>query len=275
MIYSHISMISNNYFFINLFDKMMLSKGGNQMENVENKVIIITGATSGIGKATARVLAKHGAKVVLSGRREERLEKLAGELGDSAIYLKSDVTNVEDMKAIVKLTKEKFGKVDVLFANAGIMPAGNMSELDLKGWMDMVDINIKGVLNSMYAIMPEFYQQNSGHIIITSSRAGTTLVPGNAVYCGTKHFVKVMLQSFNSETNQEGKNIRTTTIYPGAIKTELLNHVVENDHKKMVEGFYEQFGLQPETIANAVLYAISQPDGVDVSDLVIRPTFEG
>ena len=275
MIYSHISMISNNYFFINLFDKMMLSKGGNQMENVENKVIIITGATSGIGKATARVLAKHGAKVVLSGRREERLEKLTDELGNSAIYLKSDVTNVEDMKAIVKLTKEKFGKVDVLFANAGIMPAGNMSELDLKGWMGMVDINIKGVLNSMYAIMPEFYQQNSGHIIITSSRAGTTLVPGNAVYCGTKHFVKVMLQSFNSETNQEGKNIRTTTIYPGAIKTELLNHVVENDHKKMVEEFYEQFGLQPETIANAVLYAISQPDGVDVSDLVIRPTFEG
>lgn len=245
------------------------------MENVENKVIIITGATSGIGEATARVLAKHGAKVVLSGRREERLEKLANELGDSAIYLKSDVTNVEDMKAIVKLAKEKFGKVDVLFANAGFMPAGNMSELDIKGWMDMVDINIKGVLNSMYAVIPEFYQQNSGHIIITSSRAGTTLVPGNAVYCGTKHFVKVMLQSFNSETNQEGKNMRTTTIYPGAIKTELLNHVVENDQKKMVEGFYEQFGLQPETIANAVLYAISQPDGVDVSDLVVRPTFEG
>lgn len=123
------------------------------MENVENKVIIITGATSGIGEATARVLAKHGAKVVLSGRREERLEKLANELGDSAIYLKSDVTNIEDMKAIVKLATEKFGKVDVLFANAGIMPAGNMSELDFKGWMDMVDINIKGVLNSMYAII--------------------------------------------------------------------------------------------------------------------------
>lgn len=180
--------------------------------------------------------------MVLSGRREERLEKLADELGDNAAYLKSDVTSVEDMQAIVKLAKEKFGKVDVLFANAGIMPAGNMSELDYKGWMNMVDINIKGVLNSMYAIIPEFYDQNSGHII-TSSRAGTTLVPGNAVYCGTKHFVKVMLQSFNSETNQEGKNIRTTTIYPGAIKTELLNAVAENNHKKMVAGFYEQFGL--------------------------------
>lgn len=245
------------------------------MKNVENKVVIITGATSGIGEATARVLVENGAKVILSGRREERLEKLSQELGDASCYLKSDVTNVEDMKALVKLGKEKFGKLDVLFANAGIMPAGNMSELDIDGWMKMIDINIKGVLNSMYSVIPEFYEQNSGHIIITSSRAGTTLVPGNAVYCGTKHFVKVMLQSFNSETNLEGKNIRTTTIYPGAIKTELLNTVAENDHKKQVEGFYEKFGLEADTIANAVLYAISQPDNVDVSDLVVRPTFEG
>lgn len=245
------------------------------MKNVENKVVIITGATSGIGEATARVLIENGAKVILSGRREDRLEKLSQELGDASCYLKSDVTNVEDMKALVKLGKEKFGKIDVLFANAGIMPAGNMSELDINGWMKMIDINIKGVLNAMYSVIPEFYQQNSGHIIITSSRAGTTLVPGNAVYCGTKHFVKVMLQSFNSETNLEGKNIRTTTIYPGAIKTELLNTVAENDHKKQVEGFYEQFGLDANTIANAVLYAISQPDNVDVSDLVVRPTFEG
>lgn len=245
------------------------------MKNVENKVVIITGATSGIGEATARVLVENGAKVILSGRREERLEKLSQELGDASCYLKSDVTNVEDMKALVKLGKEKFGKIDVLFANAGIMPAGNMSELDIDGWMKMIDINIKGVLNSMYSVIPEFYEQNSGHIIITSSRAGTTLVPGNAVYCGTKHFVKVMLQSFNSETNLEGKNIRTTTIYPGAIKTELLNTVAENDHKKQVEGFYEKFGLDADTIANAVLYAISQPDNVDVSDLVVRPTFEG
>lgn len=245
------------------------------MENVENKVVIITGATSGIGEATARLLTSHGAKVALCGRREERLEKLTDELGSSAIYLKSDVTNVEDMKAIVKLTKEKFGKIDVLFANAGIMPAGNMSELDIHGWMNMIDINIKGVLNSIYSVIPDFYKQNSGHIIVTSSRAGTQLVPGNAVYCGTKHFVKVMLQSFNAETIQEGKNIRTTTIYPGAIKTELLNTVAENEHKRNVEGFYEKFGLEPETIANAVLYAISQPDHVDVSDLVVRPTFEG
>lgn len=245
------------------------------MENVKDKVVLITGATFGIGEATARCLAANGAKVVLSGRREDRLLQLVKELQDQAIYLKSDVTKVEDMLALVKLAKEKWGKIDVLFANAGIMPAGKMAEGDHKGWMNMIDINIKGVLNAMYAVIPEFYAQNSGHVIVTSSRAGTTLVPGNAVYCGTKHFVKVMLQSFNSETNQDGKQIRTTTIYPGAIKTELLNTVAENEHKKAVEGFYEQFGLEPEVIANAVLYAISQPDGVDVSDLVIRPTFEG
>ena len=114
------------------------------MKNVENKVVIITGATSGIGEATARVLVENGAKVILSGRREERLEKLSQELGDASCYLKSDVTNVEDMKALVKLGKEKFGKIDVLFANAGIMPAGSMSELDINGWMNMIDINIKG-----------------------------------------------------------------------------------------------------------------------------------
>ena len=164
------------------------------MENVKDKVVLITGATSGIGEATARCLAANGAKVVLSGRREDRLLQLAKELQDQAIYLKSDVTKVEDMLALVKLAKEKWGKIDVLFANAGIMPAGKMAEGDHKGWMNMIDINIKGVLNAMYAVIPEFYAQNSGHVIVTSSRAGTTLVPGNAVYCGTKHFVKVMLK---------------------------------------------------------------------------------
>lgn len=117
---------------------------------------------------------------------------------------------------------------------------------------------------------------NTSHIIVTSSRARTTLVPGNAVYyCGTKHFVKVLVQSFNIETIQDNKNIWTTTIYPGMIKTELLNTVAESVVKKQVENFYEQFGLEPETIASAVLYAISQPEHVDVSDLVVRPTFEG
>lgn len=244
------------------------------MNYIENKVIVITGASSGIGETTAKMLAANGAKVVLSARREDRLKKLADEIGDNAAYLKSDVANAGDMIALIKLAKEKFGKVDVIFANAGIMPAGNMSELKTDDWNRMVDINIKGVLNTMAAALPEFIAQKSGHVIVTSSRAGTMSVPGNAVYCGTKHFVRAMLDSFHTEAINEGTNIRTTTIYPGAIKTELLNQVAESQAKDMVSQFYENVGLEPEVIANAVLYAISQPDNVDISDLVVRPTME-
>ena len=245
------------------------------MKNVENKVIIITGASSGIGEETARVLAANGAKVVLSARREDKLKKLADEIGGNAAYLASDVTSLESMNAVVALAKEKFGKVDAVFANAGIMPAGNMSELKVNDWNAMIDINIKGVLNVMAAVLPEFTAQKYGHVIATSSRAGLMSVPGNAVYCGTKHFVRAMLDSFRSESIREGTNIRTTTIYPGAIKTELLNMVAESPAKDMVSQFYENVGLTPDVIANAVLYAVSQPDNVAVPDLVVCPSMEG
>ena len=244
------------------------------MQNIENKVVIITGASSGIGAETARVLAKNGAKVVLSARREDKLKELADEIGENAAYLKSDVSNAEDMQALVRLAKERFGKVDALFANAGIMPGGNMSELKVKDWIGMVNINILGVLNSMATVLPEFIAQKSGHIIVTSSAAGTRSVPGNAVYCGTKHFVRAMLDSFRMEAVAEGTNIHATTIYPGAVKTELLNTIAPSETKAMVEKFYEDAGLTPDVIANAVLYAISQPDNVNVSDLVVRPSKE-
>lgn len=244
------------------------------MKNVEGKVVLITGASSGIGRETARVLAQNGARVVLSARREDRLKELAAELGECAAYLASDVTQSEDMQALASLAKERFGQVDVLFANAGIMPGSSISELKVSDWMDMVDINIKGVLNAMAAVLPEFLAQKRGHIVVTSSMAGTKSVPGNAVYCGTKHFVRAMLDSFRMESIQEGTHIRTTTIYPGAIKTELLNTIAPSETKTMVEEFYKNVGLEPETIANAVLYAVSQPDNVDVSDLGVRPTLE-
>ena len=244
------------------------------MEHVEQKVVLITGASSGIGAETARVLARHGAKVVLSARREDRLKELVGEIGENAAYLASDVTRREDMEALVSLAKERFGRVDVLFANAGIMPGGNMSEMKVANWMAMVDINIKGVLNAMAAVLPEFTAQKRGHIVVTSSMAGTKSVPGNAVYCGTKHFVRAMLDSFRMESIQEGTHIRTTTIYPGAIRTELLNTIAPSETKAMVEEFYKNVGLEPEVIANAVLYAVSQPDNVDVSDLGVRPSLE-
>lgn len=245
------------------------------MQGIENKVIIITGASSGIGEATAKLLAKNGAKVVLSARREERLKKLISEIGENAVYLQSDVSDANDMKALAALAKEKFGKIDVIFANAGIMPGSNMSELKVNDWMNMIDINIKGVLNSIAAVLPDFISQKSGHIIVTSSIAGTKSVPGNAVYSGTKHFVRAMLDSFRVESVMENTNIRTTTIYPGAIKTELLNIIAPSEKKSMVEEFYRNVGLEPDVIANAVLYAISQPDNIDVSDLAVRPSKEG
>lgn len=244
------------------------------MKNVENKVVLITGASSGIGRETARVLVRNGAKVVLSARREERLKELAAELGERAAWLASDVTRLEDMQALVLLAKERFGRVDVLFANAGIMPGSSMSEQKVSDWMAMVDINIKGVLNAMAAVLPEFTAQKRGHIVVTSSMAGTKPVPGNAVYCGTKHFVRAMLDSFHMESVQEGTNIRTTTIYPGAVQTELLNTIAPSETKTAVEKFYKNVGLEPGIIANAVLYAISQPDNVDVSDLGVRPSLE-
>lgn len=244
------------------------------MKGIENKVIVITGASSGIGEATAKILAEGGAKVVLSARREDRLKKLALEIGGNAAYFKSDVSSAEDMKALIAMAKKKFGRVDVLFANAGVMPGSNMSELKTRDWMSMVNINIVGVLNSIAAVLPEFTAQKSGHILVTSSVAGTKSVPGNAVYSGTKHFVRAMLDSFRAESVMEGTNIRTTVIYPGAIKTELLNTIAPSETKKMVERFYEEVGLEPDVIANAVLYAISQPDNVDVSDLIVRPSRE-
>ena len=191
-----------------------------------------------------------------------------------AVWRKADVTSLEDMQALSAFAKEKFGQIDVLFANAGTMPGSNMSELKIQDWMSMVDINVKGVLHAMAAVLPEFTAQKKGHIIVTSSMAGTKSVPGNAVYCGTKHFVRAMLDSFRSESILEGSGIRTTTIYPGAIKTELLNTIAPSETKTEVEEFYKNVGLEPEAIANAVLYAVSQPDNVDVSDLAVRPSLE-
>ena len=242
--------------------------------NINGKVILITGASSGIGEATARLLVQNGAKVVLSARREDRLQTLAAELGENACYLKSDVCSLADMQAAAALAKEKFGRIDALFANAGIMPAGNMSQLQVQDWTRMVNVNIIGVLNAMAAVLPEFLAQKSGHIVVTSSAAGTRSVPGNAVYCGTKHFVRAMLDSFRMEAAAEGSSIHATTIYPGAVKTELLNTVAPSETKTMVEQFYEQAGMTPDVIADAVLYALSQPDHVNVSDLVVRPSME-
>lgn len=245
------------------------------MKNVENKVVLITGASSGIGKATAKLLVENGAKVALSARREERLAELANELGsENVVYRKSDVTDLASLQKLVKLAQDKFGKVDVAYANAGIMPAGNMSEMKVSDWMQMVDINVKGVLNSIAAVLPGFLDQKSGQIIVTSSSAGLYPVPGNAVYSGTKYFVRGLMDSFRSESATEQNHIRSTTIYPGAIQTELLNTVAPSKTKDMVTEFYKNIGITPVAVAKAVLYSVSQADDVDVSEIAVRPTME-
>lgn len=222
------------------------------------------------GRYRSRILIRHGAKVVLGARREDRLAQLAEELGEHAVFQRADVSNETDMNALADLALSSFGKIDALFANAGIMPGGNLSEQKIDDWKRMVDCNINGVLHVIAAVLPQFLRQKSGHIIVTSSAAGLRSVPGNAVYCGTKHFVRALLDSFRMEAVNEGSGIKTTTIYPGAVQTELLNSVAPSETKTMVEAFYREAALDPNVIADAVLYALSQPPQVDVSDLVIR-----
>lgn len=246
------------------------------MENIQGKVVVITGASSGVGKETARQLVKHGAKVVLGARREEQLQQITDELGhDNAAYHVADVTKPADMKQLVQVALDRFGRVDVFFANAGIMSAGNVSELDTKSWDLMVDINIKGVLNSIAAVYPVFKENNVGQFIVTSSMAGLQSVPGNAVYSRTKHFVRAFGDSFRAESAQEKPDIRTTIIYPGVVKTELLNSVAPSAKKDQVAKFYKQVGIEPVDIANAVTFAISQPKNVDISDIAVQPSRQG
>lgn len=244
------------------------------MENIDGKVVIITGASSGIGEATAKLLAEKGAKVVLSARREAKLKKIVDTIGENAAYYVSDVSSLQDMRALADYAKQKFGRIDVLFANAGIMPVSGMSELKVNEWDAMIDVNIRGVLYAMAAVLPEFTKQKHGQIIATSSVAGTRPVPGNAVYSGTKYFVKAMMESFRQEAINNDSNIRTTILYPGAINTELLSTITNDQIKSAVEGIYEQVGISPQAIAKAVLYAVDQPDNVDVSDLIVRPSRE-
>lgn len=239
--------------------------------SIEDKVVVITGASSGIGEATAELLVENGAKVVLGARREARLKELVNKFGENSAYSVTDVRTAEEVNTLIQVAKEKFGRVDVLFANAGIMPASNMSELKTEEWNDMIDSNIKGVLNSLAAVLPEFTAQRSGHVVTTSSIAGLKVFPGNSVYTGTKHAVRAIMEGFRMESAMEGTNIRTTTLYPGAIATELLDTISTPEVKSGMEQFY-QIAITPEAIAQTVLFAITQPESVSITEMTILPT---
>jgi NADP-dependent 3-hydroxy acid dehydrogenase YdfG len=242
---------------------------------IKDKVVIITGASSGIGEASAKLLASKGAKVVLGARREHQLRQLVDEIqkaGGQAVYQVMDVVNPSDNAEIVKLAKETFGGVDVIFLNAGIMPTSPLSALKTDEWNQTVDINIKGVLNGIAAVLPTFVSQKSGHAIATSSVAGLKAYPGGAIYGGTKWFVRDFMEVLRMESAQEGTNIRTATIYPAAINTELLGQITHQDAAEKMTALYEQYGISPDRVANVVAFAIDQPEDTNVNEFTIGPT---
>ena len=242
---------------------------------IKDKVVIITGASSGIGEASAKLLASKGAKVVLGARREDQLRQLVDAIqsaGGQAVYQVMDVVNPSDNAQIVKLAKETFGGIDVIFLNAGIMPNSPLSALKTDEWNQTVDVNIKGVLNGIAAVLPTFISQKSGHIVATSSVAGLKAYPGGAVYGGTKWFVRDFMEVLRMESAQEGTNIRTATIYPAAINTQLLDRITNQDVAEQMTQLYEQYGISPDRVANVVAFAVDQPEDTNVNEFTIGPT---
>lgn len=246
------------------------------MDLVQGKIVVITGASSGIGSATAKLLASEGAKVILGARREEKLADLAAEInknGGTAFYKKTDVAKREDVQALVNLAMEKFERVDVIFNNAGLMPLSPLRALKVDEWERMIDVNIKGVLYGIAAVLPIMRKQQSGHIINTDSVAGHAVNPNVAVYSGTKYAVRAIAEGLRLEESPYS-NIRVTNISPGAVLTELPSTITDETIKKQVEEKEKNRGIQPEAIADAVLYAINQPSDVAINEVIIRPTLQ-
>lgn len=241
---------------------------------IDGKVIIITGASSGIGEATAKLLASKGARVVLGARRTDRLKQIAAEIeaaGGAVAWQELDVTSQADNDALVALAHQRFGRLDVTFLNAGLMPNSMLSALKIEDWHQMVDVNIKGVLNGVAAVLPTFTRQKSGHVIATSSVAGLKAYPGGAVYGGTKWFLRDFMEVLRMESAMEGTNIRTATIYPAAINTELLTTISDKGVAESMRGLYAKYGIAPERIAAVVAFAIDQPDDTTINEFTVGP----
>lgn len=238
------------------------------MENTKNKVIVITGASSGIGAVAARKLAALGAKVVLAARREHQLKALVAEIGDNAIYVTTDVSKRTDLDNLIQQAINKFGHVDVLWNNAGIMPISFFEEGLVDEWDRMIDINVKGVLYGINAVLPHMLQRGQGHILATSSVGGIKTSPGIGVYSGTKFAVKAIMESLREEVTQ---TIKVTTIFPGATQSELGHDITSPKIKAMYGDLKNMPKMDEDAIADAVIYAISQPGNVSVNELVIRP----
>jgi NADP-dependent 3-hydroxy acid dehydrogenase YdfG len=241
--------------------------------NISGKVVVITGASSGLGEATARYLADCGATVVLGARRTERLQTLVDEItrtGGKASAIVTDVTDAAQVQALVDTAVEKYGRVDVILNNAGVMPHSPLERRKVDDWDRTIDVNIKGVLYGIAAALPHMQRQKSGHFINVSSVAGHKVGPGSAVYAATKTAVRVISEGLRQEVKPW--NLRMTIISPGAVATELPNSITEADIAKGIGQFYEQYAISADSFARAVAFAISQPEDVDINEILFRPT---
>ena len=241
--------------------------------NITGRVVVITGASSGLGEATARYLAERGAAVVLGARRAERLQALVDEItraGGKASAVVTDVTDPLQVQALVDAAVDTHGRVDVLLNNAGVMPHSPLERRKIDDWNRTIDINIKGVLYGIAAALPHMQRERAGHIINVSSVAGHKVGKNNAVYAATKTAVRVITEGLRQEVKPW--NLRTTIISPGAVATELPNSVTEADVAKGIGQFYEEYAIPAESFARAVAFAIGQPDDVDINEILFRPT---
>ncbi|MFI7000394.1 SDR family oxidoreductase [Nocardia sp. NPDC050175] len=244
---------------------------------IQGKVVAITGASSGIGAATARHLAALGAHVVLGARRTDRLDRLVAEIeaaGGQAAATRVDVTDPEDLRSLVTVAVDRFGSLDVLVGNAGISKISPVADLDVEGWSAMVDVNVKGILHGIAAALPVFRRQGSGHLVTVVSTAGLKITPTQAVYAGTKNAVRTLLEGLRQEST-DGV-LRTTSISPGYVRTELIDNAVDDPAvREQMSRSMSDLGIDPMAVARAIAFAIDQPDDVEIGDLTIRPTRQG
>ncbi|AME28147.1 SDR family oxidoreductase [Burkholderia sp. PAMC 26561] len=245
------------------------------MQGIEGKVVVITGASSGIGEATALLLAERGAKLVLGSRRLNRLEAIATRIknaGGDAIYAPIDVKRNADVSALVALACKRHGQLDVLVNNAGIGPISPLDDLRVEEWEEMIDINIKGVLYGIAAALPVFRKQGFGHFINIASTAGHKTVANQSVYSATKFAVRAISEGLRQEA---GEHLRVTIISPGFVQTEFVNAIADQHLRAQLVLARDRMAMPPEAIARSIAFAIEQPAGVDVGEIVVRPTAQG
>jgi NADP-dependent 3-hydroxy acid dehydrogenase YdfG len=245
------------------------------MTAIDGKVVAITGASSGIGEATARLLAEQGAAVVLGARRTQRLDELAQDIrdrGGRAIGCATDVLRQKDLERLVGEAVAEFGRLDVLVGNAGIAKIGPVADLDVDGWSAMIDVNLRGVLNGIAAALPVFRRQGHGHLVTTVSTAGLTITPTMAIYAATKNAVRTLLEGLRQEST-DGV-LRTTAVSPGFVRTELADSIDDTQVREQILRNMGKIGIAPEAVARAIAFAIEQPHDVEIGEITIRPTVQ-